>query len=224
MESLQERASSLVIRAASLGVDLSAAAAETMLRYLERMLVVNESLNLTGVRDPEVAVERHLLDSLAFGMHVAGAGAPRVLVDVGTGGGFPGVPIAIAWPSAEVHLLDATRKKIDAVRELVDGLEIDNVHGHWARAESLRDLPRADAVTARAVGPLAELLQRTNHLVARGGFIVIWKSDDVPAAERSDAARLLPRLGLESLPDIEYELDRKRRLVRYRRRHQPPHR
>src|SRR5688500_4604378 len=108
----EDRRATLRERALGLGAHLDDAAAGRLLAYLDGMLAVNEFLNLTGVRDPAEAFERHLLDSLAFGLHAAKAGPPRRVVDVGTGGGFPGVPIAVAWQSAEVHLIDSTRKKV----------------------------------------------------------------------------------------------------------------
>jgi 16S rRNA (guanine527-N7)-methyltransferase len=218
METLQVRAANLALRARNLSVDLPEAAAGTLLRYLDHLLEINQSLNLTGIRDPVVAIERHLVDSLAFGLHVALTAPPRVVIDVGTGGGFPGVPIAAAWPDAHVHLLDATRKKIDAIRTMLDDTGIANADAHWGRAESIRGLPRADSVVARAVGPLADIVTRASPLVARGGHLVVWKSHDLPDSERRDAERLLQRLGMESRPDLEYELDRRLRLVRYRRR------
>jgi 16S rRNA (guanine527-N7)-methyltransferase len=198
-------------------IDLDPVTAGTMLAYLDRVLEVNRTLNLTAVRDPGEAVHRHLADSLAFALHVAEAGVPGRVVDVGTGGGFPGVPIAIAWPGCEVLLLDATRKKVDAVASVASDLGIRNVRARWSRAETLTDVAPADAVTARAVGPLADLVRRTRRLLAPGGCVVAWKSDVVPGAEREEAMVAARRAGMESLPDLVYELGARRRLVRFRR-------
>jgi 16S rRNA (guanine527-N7)-methyltransferase len=207
--------------ARAFAVTLDAAAADTMLSYLDRLLAANETINLTAVRDPAAAVERHLLDSLAFGLHVREHGPPGTLVDLGTGGGFPGVPIAIAWPRAEVHLLDSTRKKIEAVRRIVEDMSLTNVRLHWGRggsAEGLGDAapPPVEAVLARAVGPLEEILSAAHPLLAPGGVLVAWKGD-VPASEKDAASRAAARLRMESLPDLVYQLGAPRRLVRWRR-------
>jgi 16S rRNA (guanine527-N7)-methyltransferase len=207
-------------KAAGFGVTLDSAAAGTMLDYLDRLLEANQSINLTSVRDPDKGVARHLLDSLAIGLHLREAPPPRRVIDLGTGGGFPGVPIAVAWPRAEVHLVDATRKKVDAVRAIVQGLAIDNVRCHWARAgqrDALSDEapPRAGLVAARAVGPLDSLLRDSHAWLEPGGCLVAWKSE-VSAVEREAAARTASALRMESLPDLEYELGARRRLVRFR--------
>jgi 16S rRNA (guanine527-N7)-methyltransferase len=218
MGTAEDRGARLLDGARRYGAPLDASGAERLLAYLDQLLVVNEMINLTGVRDPEEAVERHLIDSLAFGLHAAEGGAPRKVVDLGTGGGFPGVPIAIAWPGAEVHLVDSTRKKVQAVQEILDALHVQNVFAHWSRAEDLRDVRDAGVVTARAVGPLAGIIRSSNRLLAPGGVIVAWKSEEIPEEERKEAEIQRLGYGMESLPDLQYELGRKRRLVRYRRR------
>jgi 16S rRNA (guanine527-N7)-methyltransferase len=218
---VEDTGESLAGRASRLGVRIDAAAAGTMLAYLDRLLEKNEQINLTGVRDRTEAVERHLLDSLAFGLHLAGSRPPRRLVDLGSGGGFPGVPIAIAWPDCEVHVVDSTRKKVEAVEGLARDVGIMNLRFHWGRGE---DLGRpggplskaADAVVARAVGTLAEIVGAARGLLAEKGCLVAWKSN-VPAPERAAGLRSAAAARMESLPDIEYELDRRRRLVRFRR-------
>jgi 16S rRNA (guanine527-N7)-methyltransferase len=218
---VQTRRDLLVESAAGFGVALAIPGADALLAYLDGLLEANRAVNLTAVRDPVEAVRRHLADSLAFGLHVRDAGLPRRLVDLGTGGGFPGIPIAVAWPGVEVHLLDATRKKVDAVRGLVEALGIQNVRCHWLRAgqpdpAASGALPRADVVAARAVGPLDGLLRDSHDLLAPRGTLVAWKSD-VPAEERKAAGRAAAALRMESLPDLEYELGAPRRLVRFRR-------
>jgi len=223
---VKDRRDTLLDGARAFGASLEAAAAETMLSYLDRLLAANETINLTAVRDPAAALERHLLDSLAFGLHVRDQGPPRRVLDLGTGGGFPGVPIAIAWPAAEVHLLDSTRKKVEAVRSIVDEMALPNLSFHWGRAGTAGDqgaasAPRVDVVTARAVGSLEELLDAAHPLLAPGGVLVAWKSD-VPETERDAGSRAAARLRMESLPDLEYQLGARRRLVRFRRAGRAP--
>src|SRR5207344_571994 len=156
--------------------------------------------------------------SHVFGLHVRDHGPPKTVLDLGTGGGFPGVPVAIAWPALEVHLLDSTRKKVEAVRRIVDEMSLPNLRFHWGRAGAAGDqgaalAPRVHVVIARAVGSLEELLEAAHPLLVPGGVLVAWKSD-VPAVERDAASRVAARLRMESLPDLEYQLGASRRLVR----------
>lgn len=216
---MQSRRDVLIEKAAGFGVALDPATPDAMLAYLDRLLEINRSINLTAVRDPIQAVERHLADSLAFGLHVAEEGPPVRVADLGTGGGFPGIPIALAWPLIEVHLVDSTRKKIDAVRGIVESLGIRNVRCHWARGGAdgdPRPFPPVEAVVARAVGPLDALLAHSHAMLAPGGSLVAWKSE-MPAEERAAAKVAAARLRMESLPDLEYSLGASRRLVRFRR-------
>jgi 16S rRNA (guanine527-N7)-methyltransferase len=218
-------AQDLIARAADYGVALSPSAAEMLCAYLRALLRKNEEINLTAVRDFEDALVRHAADGLAFGLHVVAAGAaPARVLDFGTGGGFPGVPIAVAWPASKVVLLDGTRKKIDAVRELAAEAGVTNVEARWGRAEDLlrsgdRRLRAAfDAVTARAVGPLAELVQRAGPFVAPGGALVCWKSPNLAPEEREEGLAAARRTGFLGLPDLVYASDRPSVLVRYQRR------
>jgi 16S rRNA (guanine527-N7)-methyltransferase len=216
MGPVEDRHAALIRGAARFSVQLAAEAADAMLAYLDRVLEVNRTLNLTAIRDPNEGLARHLLDSLAFGLHVAAERPPQRVVDVGTGAGFPGVPIAIAWPSARVLLVDATRKKVHAVAAIVEGLGLPNVSVRWSRADELRGVG-ADAVVARAVGPVDSLLRASARLLAPRGCLVAWKSDRVPGPERHAGATAAVSAGMESLPDLEYELGAPRRLVRFRR-------
>ncbi|HYC76495.1 MAG TPA: 16S rRNA (guanine(527)-N(7))-methyltransferase RsmG [Planctomycetota bacterium] len=214
----------LLAAAAGLRAPLSRDGAARITSYLEALLRKNDEVNLTAIRDLDDAILRHAADSLAFALHAAAEGvAPERVLDLGTGGGFPGVPIAVAWPKADVLLLDGTRKKADAVRELCAEAAVRNAEVLWARAEDVARqgaspwLGACDAVVARAVGPLAELVVRGGPFVRRGGHLVCWKSDALSDEERRlglDAARAA---GFESVADLPYVSDRPSRLVRYRR-------
>ncbi len=125
----------------------------------------NEHLNLISRKDMGHLYERHVLHSLAI-LKILPAADHLSIVDVGTGGGFPGIPLAIARPKQVFHLVDSTGKKIKAVREISDALGLENVVTHHARIEKL-DLP-VDLIVSRAVAKTKQLLKWTRNLNSRG--------------------------------------------------------
>jgi 16S rRNA (guanine527-N7)-methyltransferase len=143
----------------------------------------NARFNLTAIREPLAVVRKHVLDSLTVQPWVNG---PRVL-DLGTGAGFPGLPLAIVNPTLEFVLMDATAKKLAFVREAARALALDNVAAVHARGERYSG-PRAATVIARAVGELARLCGWSERLLAPGGSLVAMKGR-YPARE----LRAIPR-------------------------------
>lgn len=168
----------------------------------------NEVMNLTRIVEPEDMANRHALDSLAALPIVMGtddAPVHRVL-DLGTGAGYPGLALAIAAPQLQVTLLDATRKKIDFLTEVVADLGLDDrVDCVWGRFEEWIKPRRKDydIVMARAVGPLSRLLEWT-----RGnwfGPMLLWKGpgfDD----EMDDAFKTLGKRKMDVVLDLPYQV------------------
>ncbi len=142
-------------------------------------LAENEKLNLSALRTPEACYNGNILDSLPILDLPEFQGAKTVL-DVGTGGGFPLLPIALIRPDIQVTGLDATQKKIDAIGRIGTSLGLPNLHLLCGRAEDLGHDPthreRYDCVTARAVAQLPTLLELTAPFARPGGIIVLWKS------------------------------------------------
>ena len=181
-----------------LGVSLDAAALDRLARYLDHMLDANRHVNLTAVRDAEQAWRRHIIDSLTVlpGLDHLPPGA-RV-VDVGSGGGLPGVPIAIALPKLSVTLIEATGKKIRFLENCRQSLTLDNLTVVQGRAETLGQNPahraRYDVATCRAIGPMNVLLEYLLPLVKTGGRVLAMKGPSV-ANELDQAADALAILG-----------------------------
>ena len=136
-------------------------------RYLDLLLEWNEKFNLTAITDKDEIEEKHFLDSLEliefFGVK------NKTLLDVGSGAGFPGIPLAIAEPSLDVTLLEANGKKVSFLKEVIKVLELPNVEVIQGRAEELKMREHFDVVTARAVKELNILLEISFHLLKVGG-------------------------------------------------------
>ena len=163
---------------------LEADLAPALLDYLALLVRWNRTYNLTAVRDPREMVTRHLLDSLALAPHLEGVSN---LADLGTGAGLPGIPLAIARPSLQVALVESNGKKARFLRQAVRTLALDNARVHECRAEAL-DLPgRFDAVTARALAALGDIIAVGGHLVRPGGRLLALKG-----ARPDDEIALLP--------------------------------
>ncbi len=154
---------------------------EAQLKQLrDRVLEENQKINLTALRDAEKCWIGNVLDSLPLLEILEKLGTPKTLLDVGTGGGFPLLPLAVALPAIKCTGLDSTGKKIEAIRRIAADLGITNIHLVTARAEDAGRDPahreKYDVATARAVADLSALLEFTSPFVKMGGHVVLWKS------------------------------------------------
>lgn len=175
-------------------------ALENRLKELnDSFLTENAKLNLSAFRAPEQSYTGNVLDSLAFvdivkRLYPKEPDSLRVL-DVGTGGGFPLLPLALAFPRWSFTGLDATRKKIDAIGRIVAAMGITNVRLLCGRSEELghdADLRESfDVVLARALAPLPTLMEYTSPFAAVGGKCVYWKSLKIADEQRASAAAMM---------------------------------
>jgi len=150
---------------AALGLDVDARARAALLDYLGLLEKWNKTYNLTAIHEPERMLTHHLLDSLIIAPQV-GAGP---LLDVGSGAGLPGIPLAIARPGLKVTLLDASQKKCGFMRQAAIDLKLSNVTVTHARVEDFRPADGFPQVVSRAFSDLSEFARLTRHLVAPGG-------------------------------------------------------
>lgn len=192
--------------ARQLGVELDQSQCELLWRYAHMLRERNEHVNLTSITSAEGILTLHMLDSLTIVPHLGDAN--RIL-DVGTGGGFPGVPLAVACPQRKFTLIDGTAKKIRFVEESVAALDIRNVHVAHARAENYSGSKNFDVVVARAVGALADLVHNAAGLLAPNGRLFAMKGKS-PEEEM----RAVPRGWRMEVVDLAVPgLDAERRLV-----------
>ena len=157
---------------AAMGIDLPVEAQARFAAHLELIAKWNQVHNLTAVRDIGQMVDLHLLDSLSVLPYIEAA---CTIVDVGSGPGLPGIPIAIARPRAEVTLLDSSHKKCAFLRQAKTELKLANVEVVCDRVEQWRPPRQFDAVIARAFSELADFIIQAKHLVAPGGRLIAMK-------------------------------------------------
>ena len=152
----------------------------------------NQVMNLTAITEPSAFAGLHLLDSLSL-IPLAGLSSGTV-VDVGTGAGFPGVPLAIALPEARVTLLDSLGKRIEFLRETCGALGLENTRCVHARAEEFGEREQFDWAVSRAVAPLPMLCELSLPLVRVGGRFLAMKSSH-SQEELDEAGRAISILG-----------------------------
>lgn len=155
----------------ALGLDIAAAAQQRMLDYLVLIKKWNKAYNLTAVREPQKMLTHHLLDSLAVLPYLHG---PRVL-DVGTGAGLPGIPLALARPDWQFTLLDSNHKKTTFLRQAVIELQLDNVEVACARVEAWAAPQPFNTVVSRAFSDVAEFIALAGRLCAKDGVVIAMK-------------------------------------------------
>jgi len=156
-----------------LALVLPAGASEKLLAYLELLAKWNKIYNLTAIRDPLQAVSLHLLDSLAVLRELRDRRG--ALADVGSGGGLPGIPLAIAEPARRVTLNDASQKKCAFLRQAIIELGLRNADVHVGRAEQWRPAQRFAVVITRGFASLVDFLAACRHLVAPEGVLAAMK-------------------------------------------------
>lgn len=185
-----------------MGIDLPPAAQEKLLAYAALLYKWNKTFSLTALREEEKAVSHHLLDSLAILPFVPAGN----LLDVGSGGGMPGIPLAIARPELQVTLLDSNSKKTAFLRQAAIELALPNLAVHCGRVEQYDPPKRFAAITSRAFAELADFVGFSRHLLAEGGRWLAMKG----VRPQDEIARLPSDIGVESVhrlivPGVEGE-------------------
>jgi 16S rRNA (guanine527-N7)-methyltransferase len=186
--------------AAALGITLNQDQRRILIHYRTLLLEWNERINLTAITDPTEILTHHFLDSLACALPLSPPRrrAPLSLIDIGSGAGFPGLPLAIAFPSWQVCLLEATGKKVRFLAAAIEALGLSNASAVHGRAEEVAHLPlyrgSFDIATARAVASLPALLEYCAPFVKPGGLMLLPKKGDL-GEELQLGKRAAPQLG-----------------------------
>ncbi|NCT85295.1 MAG: 16S rRNA (guanine(527)-N(7))-methyltransferase RsmG [Comamonadaceae bacterium] len=167
--------------ATELGLTLSDTQLNQLLAYLALLQKWNKVYNLTAVRDPAQMLSHHLIDSLSAIPPLLRHGAPARLMDVGAGGGLPGVVIAICCPGTDVTCVDAVAKKASFIQQVAAELKLPNLHGVHSRVEQLQT-PPFGVITSRAFASLADFTTLTRQHLAEGAVWMTMKGQH-PADE-----------------------------------------
>ncbi len=201
---------------------------ELCARFLDLLLDENTRQNLTGITEPDEMWRRHVIDAFTLLPHLKDVAAGKRVVDVGSGGGVPGIPLAIARPDLRVTLVEATLKKARFLESALVALALDNVVVRAERAETVgreREHRQAyDVAICRALGPMRELLEYTLPLVKAGGFLLAMKGRDVAGelAESKTASKRLGGHAFTSMPAYPPSFEVATTIVRVDKAHPTP--
>lgn len=192
---------------AALGVSLPDETQARLLQYLALIRKWNRVHNLTAMREPEMILIRHLFDSLAILPHIAGSR----IVDVGSGAGLPGIPLALVRPEWQVVLLESNHKKAVFLQQARIELKLNNVEIVAERVENFRSASGFDTVISRAFSDLADFVKLAGHLAIEGGGRLAAMKGVYPHEE---LAQLPPPFVIENVfPVVVPGLEAKRHLV-----------
>ncbi|MDQ3014742.1 MAG: 16S rRNA (guanine(527)-N(7))-methyltransferase RsmG [bacterium] len=184
-----------------LGISLTQAQLDQFSGYFEALVSWNESVNLTGITEKDEVVTKHFLDSLTIVPYLPKL--PFSMIDIGTGAGFPGIPVRIVVPESTVTLLEAVGKKVNFLEHIIKTLELENITAHQGRAEDFGHDPKFrgqfDIVTGRAVAHLSVLAEYALPFLKVGGRLIAQKMDTITGEEGkneiTDTDKALAELG-----------------------------
>jgi 16S rRNA (guanine527-N7)-methyltransferase len=167
----------LVSGMASLNLNVTDHQVNQLLAFIKLIEKWNKAYNLTAIRDMQEMARLHILDSLAILPHVEG----KRVIDIGTGAGLPGIPLAICLPETGFTLLDSNAKKTRFVQQVVLELKLKNVEVCHSRAENFHPEKAYDAVLTRAFASLPDIVKLTAHLLGKGGVLLAMKGQSLDA-------------------------------------------
>lgn len=194
---------------------------ESFIAFYKFLIETNKKFNLTRIVSEEEYVEKHVLDSLSALPYIE---AGVTIVDVGSGGGFPGIPLKIARPDLKITMIDSVSKKVDFLNEAIEILGLENAIAVHARAEDFAQEHREafDVCVSRAVAPLSTLLEYCSPLTKIGGKVIAYKGSS--AEEELNAARkAIEVFGLELGTKHSYQIqERNNNLLIFKKERRTP--
>lgn len=188
------------------GITLSSHQKSQLLAYVELLNKWNKAYNLTSVRDPQEMLVRHIMDSIVVAPHLSG----QRFIDVGTGPGLPGIPLAIVCPDSHFTLLDSLGKRVRFLRQVQHELKLENITPVQSRVEDFPADPAFDGVLSRAFASLTDMVTWCHHLPAENGLFYALKG----VLPQDEIDSLPPELAVEKVIHLAVpELEGERHLV-----------
>lgn len=176
-------------KANQINIDIQKEQIEKCYHYMNLLLEWNEKINLTAITDPKEVILKHFIDSFTIHKYIE---KKKKVIDVGTGAGFPGIPISILEQDIEMKLLDSLQKRIQFLEEVIQSLTLQNIHTIHARVEEFannkKERETYDVATSRAVAPLNVLLEYLLPLVKIGGICICMKGSHTEEIEEAKNA------------------------------------
>lgn len=216
-------------KAEILGISLTEQQCQEFQKYYEYLIEKNKVMNLTGITEKEEVIDKHFIDSLGLAVKMD-LTKPLTVLDLGTGAGFPGIPLKIAFPNLTITLLDSLNKRIKFLDEVIDLLEltgIETIHGRaedYAKPGKLRE--QFDLCVSRAVANLSSLSEYCIPYVKEGGYFIPYKSGNIDE-ELKKAGHAIGMLGgkVESVEEFQIPgTDIERTFVKIKKRKATPKR
>lgn len=205
---------------ASHGFELSESEISQFEKFLALFFEYNSHTNLSAIRDREGIVEKHFLDSL-YGTSIIeeilqfSKNTPTCLLDIGSGWGFPGIPLKIVIPELDITLLDSVGKKVNAMNHFVENLGLTGIQAIQDRAENLAKYPdhkwQYDIVVSRATAYITDILFWSQPFLTKTGRIILYKMPGED--ERRDIGQACQKYRLKLTGELEYELAGKARII-----------
>ena len=191
----------------TLNINLSENKIELFNKFIKEFYAYNEKINLISKNEINILFEKHIYDSLSVNLFLKNENTPERMLDIGTGGGFPSLPIAILYDNLKVTAVDSTQKKINVVSEIAKKLNLKNIQAICERAENLPNNCKNffDIAVSRAMAELRIILECAIPYVKEGGYFIAYKS--IKAEEElSKAENAIKILGVKLVNKIEYYL------------------
>ena len=193
----------LKIKAKQIEIELTKKQIEKYYNYMNLLLEWNEKINLTSIIDPKEIILKHFVDSLTIAKYIKD---DEKLIDVGTGAGFPGIPLSIVKENTDIVLLDSLNKRINFLEEVKENLKLENITTIHGRAEEFgknkKERETYDIATSRAVAPLNILLEYLLPLVKVGGRAICMKGSNIEEVENAKNALEILGGKIEKIEEI----------------------